>query len=173
MLLSEDRRPVLLTIAVILAVAVAVNLIAIVAAHGRGFSRDTSGLPMRLQLALKEADRACGIRINNTLRPRARKPNGRVSMHALWRAADITTRDYPCVMRALRSWPGCLSTDWRRVKHVHIDDSHLGKHCRFAHVGKTRYAASIRSSAPRHVRRARGTFHAWYPDQSRERIFAW
>jgi hypothetical protein len=117
----------------------------------RAYSRDTTRLPVRLQLVLRKAAAQCGITIDNTWRKNARKPNGRPSLHASWRAADITSKDYPCVMRVLTDWPGCLSTDWRRMKHIHIDDSHYGAkpRCRFTHVAEGKRHGHFRSSFAR------------------------
>jgi hypothetical protein len=58
-------------------------------------------------------------------------------MHASCRAADFTSRDYACVYRTLADWPGKMSTDASRAKHVHIDD---GRYARFVHGYSRRLA---------------------------------
>jgi hypothetical protein len=92
---------------------------------------DTTCLPGAIKAALTAANAACGITVISTRRPGARiAGTGRPSMHASCRAADFTSRDYGCVYRVLAGWPGKLSTDARRIGHVHIDD---GRRARFAH----------------------------------------
>ena len=103
-------------------------------------SASTACLPASIKAALGQADRACGIKIISTERRGAviRGTGGSPSMHRWCRAADFTTSDPRCVLRALAEWPGKLSTDYARVRHFHIDD---GSYARFAHRGGRKHAA--------------------------------
>lgn len=145
----HDWQAVVRGVAFLVGLCVAINLIAFVRiAHGREFSRDTTRLPVRLQMALKTADAACGIVVDNTWRRGATiaGTGGSPSMHRFWRAADITSRDYPCVLRVLSDWNGCMSIDWRSARHIHIDTSG-NRSCRFRHGGhKKRVRAFARQS---------------------------
>lgn len=112
---------------------------------------DTSCLPAAIKAALVNVKAACGLTVISTRRPGARIAGSkRASMHASCRAADFTSRDYGCVYRALAAWRGKLSTDARRIGHVHIDD---GRYARFEHGRSRRYA---RAKHRRHFARHNG-----------------
>lgn len=91
-------------------------------------------LPPSIQAALDRANASCGIQVTSTLRRGAIiAGTNRPSHHATCRAADFTSKNYPCVYRVLKDWPGKLSLDSRRMGHVHIDDS---RYARFNHGSK-------------------------------------
>jgi len=126
-------------------VALFVGTIVIVTALSARAARADASLgclPASIKAALARANNACGIHVISTLRPGARiAGTGHRSMHARCRAADFTSAKYGCVYRVLAGWPGQLSTDARRMRHVHIDD---GRYARFVHGGHRRYARHIR-----------------------------
>lgn len=102
-------------------------------------------LPASIIDALARTRVACGITVISTYRKNAMiAGTNHRSMHAVCRAADFTSRDYPCVYRVLDDWRGKLSNDPYSIGHVHIDD---GPYARFAHRGARRYAKR-REQAP-------------------------
>jgi hypothetical protein len=118
----------------------AMPTISLAIARHQAASASTACLPASIKAALATADRACGITVISTLRPGARiAGTNRPSMHASCRAADFTSRDFACAIRALANWPGKLSVDPHRVHppHLHIDD---GRYARFEHGHSRRYA---------------------------------
>lgn len=122
----------------VVALCVALLLVAMSVLTRARAEVSTSCLPSSIKAALAKANAACGIRVISTFRRGARiAGTRRVSMHASCRAADFTSRDYGCVYRALASWPGKMSIDAGRAKHVHIDD---GRYARFEHGRAHRYA---------------------------------
>ena len=108
-------------------------------AHRRGkgrASRNVSGLPGPLVAKLQELDRACGMRVVSAFRPGARVAGtGRVSLHALRKAADIAGGDFGCAYARLARWPGGVSTDAAAVRHIHLSWNPGGREwgARFVH----------------------------------------
>lgn len=125
-------------------------VISLAIARHQAASASTACLPASIKAALARAHAACGIRVISTLRPGARiAGTNHISMHASCRAADFTSANYACVYRVLAGWPGKLSIDAARMRHVHIDD---GRYARFVHGGHHRYAK--RHKGHRFARRA-------------------
>ena len=94
--------------------------LALAFARHHAASTDATCLPASIKAALAKANAACGITVISTLRPGAHiAGTGHVSMHASCRAADFSSHDYPCVYRLLSNWPGKLSVDALRMRHVH------------------------------------------------------
>lgn len=117
-------------VSIALALAIAVSLAALTASRAR--AADLSCLPGSVRAALARADAACGVKVVSTFRRGAAiaGTGGSPSMHRWCRAADFTTPQPSCVLATLADWPHALSTDYRAVKHFHIDD---GAHVRFVH----------------------------------------
>lgn len=115
------------------------------------------GAPAALQDWMRKVAAACpGFKAISVCRPGARVAgSGRISLHASCRAVDFQVRDYACAQAVLKGFPGGLSTDPYRVKHLHASWSPGGREwkARFAHGGgrsyyakryKSRYAARHR-----------------------------
>ena len=63
---------------------------------------------------------ACGSRVISAIRyTRIAGTGGRLSLHASGRAVDIAGNP-SCIYAQLRHWPGGVSVDYGRVKHVHV-----------------------------------------------------
>lgn len=68
----------------------------------------------------REIASACGSRIISAIRfTRIAGTGGRLSLHASGRAVDIAGNP-ACIYSHLRGWPGGVSVDYGRVKHVHV-----------------------------------------------------
>lgn len=106
---------------------------------------DTSMLPVPLREWLDKVRVQCaGFRVISAYRPGARVAgSGRVSLHALKKAADFVVKDYSCAQKVLAKFPGGLSTDPHRVNHLHISYWPKSREwaARFAHGGGKRYYA--------------------------------
>jgi hypothetical protein len=138
LLIAKSARALILAaVASTLGVAAAV-LLAIAAAHA-GPPRGC--LPSTVRTALAQVDAACGITVVSTFRRGATiaGTGGSPSKHAACRAADFTARDYACAYRVLADWPGDMSIDAAKVKHIHIDNGHWGKAIRFRHGQSKRH----------------------------------
>ncbi len=93
------------------------------------------GLPYQLVAKVQELESACGSRVISAYRPGARvRGSGRLSLHGFHEAADVSGNP-GCIYAHLQSWPGGYSTDYGRVRHVHISYSASGREMgsRFAH----------------------------------------
>lgn len=119
----------------------------------RDASASTAGLPGPLVTALEHVQSSCaGFRIISTYRPGARVAgSGRVSLHALDKAADFVVTHWSCAYAALDGFRGGVSTDPGRVGHIHTSWDPGGREwgSRFAHYHGGRYAYR-----PRHRRYA-------------------
>lgn len=85
-----------------------------------------------LREKVREIVAACGSRVVSTGCRGGVTPN-----HRQWKAADLDGNP-SCIYAHLRGWPGGYSTDYKRVRHVHI--SYNPKHewgLRFAHGGSS------------------------------------
>ena len=68
----------------------------------------------------REIQAACGSRIISAVRHTyIAGTGGRLSLHASGRAIDIVG-NAPCIYAQLRGWPGGVSVDYGRVRHVHF-----------------------------------------------------
>lgn len=104
-------------------------------------TRDLSGFPSPLVAKVREIESACGARVISAYRPGARvRGSGRMSLHASRRAVDMSGNP-SCIYARLRSWPGGVSSDYGRVRHVHFSYSPNGAEwgARFAHYGGRKF----------------------------------
>lgn len=110
--------------------------------HRAGRSVSTAGLPGPLLAAIASVQRACpGFRVISAHRPNARvRGPGRRSLHAVGRAADIAGGNYACAYRVLAGFPGGVSTDPGRVRHIHLSYAPGGQEwgARFRHYRPAR-----------------------------------
>lgn len=78
------------------------------------------GVVAPLAAKAREIEIACGSRVISAVRyTRIAGTGGRLSLHASGRAIDIAGNP-SCIYAHLRGWPGGVSTDYGRVKHVHF-----------------------------------------------------
>lgn len=109
--------------------------------HGRSVSY--AGLPGPLAAKVNELKLNCGAVVISAHRPGARiAGTGRRSLHAIGRAVDMQGPS-GCIYAHLQGWPGGYSTDYARMRHVHISYMPGGQEwgSRFVHGGyRTRYA---------------------------------
>ncbi len=100
------------------------------------------GLPYQLTAKIQELESVCGSRVISAYRPGARvRGSGRLSLHGFHEAADLAGNP-GCIYAHLQGWPGGYSTDYGRVRHVHISYSpssgrEMG--ARFAHYSGHRH----------------------------------
>lgn len=111
--------------------------------HARSVARPVavSGLPGPLIAKLGDLRRVCGMRVISAFRPGALiAGTSRISLHALHKAADIAGGDFACAYGRLRGWPGGVSTDASRVRHIHLSWEPKGREwgARFVHGGHRR-----------------------------------
>lgn len=89
-------------------------------------------------LAQKAAEivQECGARVISGVRDTYVAGTHRKSLHAFGRAVDIVGIPH-CIYAHLRDWPGGVSTDYARVRHVHVSYEPRGREwgARFAHGG--------------------------------------
>ncbi|WP_210208619.1 hypothetical protein [Rhodoplanes roseus] len=83
---------------------------------------------------------ACGAQVISGVRHTRVAGSGRMSLHASGQAVDM--RGNPgCIYRMLGGWSGGYSTDYGRVKHVHISWGGREQGLRFSHGGgRSRHA---------------------------------
>jgi hypothetical protein len=98
-------------------------------------------------LAAKAAEivSGCGSRVVSGVRHTLIAGTRTLSLHASGRAVDVAGNP-SCIYRHLAGWPGGYSTDYGRVRHVHISYGGREDGLRFAHGG-----------GRRHIKRARMT----------------
>ena len=85
---------------------------------------------------------ACGSRVISGYRHTHVAGTRRLSLHASGKAIDVAGNP-TCIYAHLRSWPGGVSIDYGRVRHVHISyDPEGGREMglRFAHGYHRHYA---------------------------------
>ena len=89
----------------------------------------------------REIEGACGSRVTSGVRRGARVAGThRLSLHSSGHAVDMQGNP-ACIYAHLRGWEGGYSTDYGRVRHVHISLGGREDGRRFAHrVGRVRYA---------------------------------
>lgn len=125
------------------------------AAPGRGRIHLEPEYPLRLHgprgsslagvyapLAAKAAEiaRACGSVVISGVRHTRIAGSRRWSLHASGHAVDMQGNP-ACIYSHLRGWPGGYSTDYGRVRHVHISLGGREDGLRFAHGGRHRHYA--------------------------------
>lgn len=115
----------------------------------RRHSRDSvsyAGLPGPLAGKVNEIKLACGSTVISAYRPGAViAGTHHRSLHAIGRAVDMSGNS-GCIYSHLRDWPGGYSTDYARMRHVHISYMPGGQEwgSRFIHGGGHRYARRYR-----------------------------
>lgn len=88
----------------------------------------------------REIEASCGSRVISGVRHTRVRGSGRWSLHASGKAIDMAGNP-GCIYAHLRGWRGGYSTDYGRVKHVHISLGGREDGARFAHYsGRRRYA---------------------------------
>lgn len=108
-----------------------------------------AGFPAPLVAKVREIERSCGSAIISAYRPGARiAGSGRQSNHAIRKAVDMAGNPR-CIYAHLKHWPGGYSTDYGRVRHVHISYNrnkewgvrfaHYGGHHRYARLHRRTY----------------------------------
>ena len=104
-----------------------------------------------LRTKVKEIVAECGSTVVSTIRSWGKTPN-----HRQGKAADIKGNP-TCIYAHLKGWPGGYSTDYSRVKHVHISYNRAHEWgIRFAHGGRR---STTTLSAKRHHRYHRYAYH--------------
>lgn len=99
-----------------------------------------AGVYAPLAARAREIESACGSRVVSGLRHTRVAGTRRWSLHAFGHAVDMVGNP-GCIYERLRGWPGGYSTDYGRVRHVHISLGGREDGIRFAHRGgRTRVA---------------------------------
>lgn len=103
-----------------------------------------AGVSAPLAAKAREIVASCGSVVVSGRRHTRVAGTGHWSLHASGRAVDL--RGNPaCIYARLRGWPGGYSTDYARVRHVHVSIGGREAGLRFAHGGRRhrhhRYAA--------------------------------
>lgn len=116
--------------------------------HTQAGNRSSSGLVAPLAAKVAEIQSACGSKLISGVRHTYIRGTRRISLHASGKAADMQGNP-SCIYQHLSGWPGGYSTDYGRVRHVHISYDEAGGRewgYRFAHGGghKHRYAKRTR-----------------------------
>jgi hypothetical protein len=116
---------------------------------GQPRGRSLAGVVAPLAAKANELVDRCGSRVISGMRHTYVAGTRRISLHASGRAVDMAGNP-SCMYALLRKWPGGVSIDYGRVKHIHISYAppsrgQRGREwgVRFAHhhVGRrTRYA---------------------------------
>jgi hypothetical protein len=103
-------------------------------------SAGLSGVVAPLAAKVSDIVSRCGARVISGVRHSYVAGTRLISLHASGRAVDIGGNPR-CIYPHLVDWPGGVSTDYARVKHVHVSYAPGGREwgARFAHrhVGKT------------------------------------
>lgn len=111
---------------------------------GRG--APTSGLVAPLAAKVAAIQHACGSRVISAVRHTRVAGTRRISLHASGKAVDMEGNP-ACIYEQLQGWPGGYTTDYGRMRHVHISyDAEGGREwgLRFAHgrhKHRVRYAS--------------------------------
>lgn len=97
------------------------------------------GVVPRLYHKAMEIHRACGSRVYGGIRSHSYYVRGtrRMSLHKIGRAVDASGNP-SCIYAHLRNWPGGVSVDYGRVRHVHFSYDPHGREwgSRFHHGGR-------------------------------------
>jgi hypothetical protein len=127
--------------------------------HRSGHGPAVSDLTSALASKVSEIISACGARLTSGYRPGARVAgSGHPSLHSVYpaRAADVAGNP-SCIYSHLQGWQGGYSTDYGRVRHIHISFSPPGAgylagrewHARFGHYEGGGYRSHHRDYAMR------------------------
>lgn len=103
----------------------------------RGKSLD--GVVPVLAGKIQEIVSTCGSSVISAVRHTFIAGTRIISQHASGTAVDVQGNP-SCIYSMLKGWPGGYSTDYGRVKHVHISYGGCEHGVRFAHGGGRRYA---------------------------------
>ncbi len=101
------------------------------------------GVYAPLAAKAREIAAACGSRVVSGVRHTRVAGTRRMSLHASGHAVDMQGNP-ACIYAHLRGWAGGYSTDYGRVRHVHISLGGREDGARFAHRGRRhhhRYAS--------------------------------
>lgn len=99
-----------------------------------------AGVYAPLAAKAREIEQACGSRVISGVRHTRVAGSRRMSLHASGHAVDMAGNP-GCIYAHLRGWSGGYSTDYGRVRHVHISLGGREDGVRFAHRGgRTRIA---------------------------------
>ena len=90
------------------------------------------GVAPELAAKAREIVSACGSRVISGVRHTRVAGTRRMSLHASGRAVDMAGNP-SCIYARLRGWPGGVSTDYGRVRHVHFSLGGREDGMRFAH----------------------------------------
>lgn len=97
-----------------------------------------SGVYGPLAMKAREISAACGSRVISGVRHTRVAGTRHMSLHASGRAVDMQGNP-ACIYARLRGWSGGYSTDYGRVRHVHISLGGREDGVRFAHRGRRTY----------------------------------
>lgn len=126
-------------------------------ASRRGPARGVSlaGVYAPLASKAREIASGCGSAVVSGVRHTRVAGTRRLSQHASGRAVDMQGNP-SCIYAHLRGWPGGYTTDYGRVRHVHISLGGSEDGLRFAHGGRHRAkVAQASGSGARKIRIAR------------------
>jgi hypothetical protein len=90
----------------------------------------------------REIISTCGSNVISSVRHTRVAGTRRISLHASGRAVDLRG-NYRCIYSLLGNWPGGYSTDYRRVKHVHVSYDPHGREWGARFVHKRRHVARM------------------------------
>lgn len=110
-----------------------------------------NGVHHELRSKVESILSACpGSRVISAIRHTRIAGSRHMSLHASGRAVDMTGNP-GCLYTQLKDWPGGYSTDYARMRHVHISIGGPEQGLRFAHGGgrkKARRYARTHRRAP-------------------------
>lgn len=102
-----------------------------------------AGVSPALAAKTREIVGSCGSVVISGRRHTRVAGSGHWSLHASGRAVDL--RGNPaCIYARLRGWPGGYSTDYARVRHVHVSIGGREAGLRFAHGGRRHHRFAAR-----------------------------
>lgn len=111
-------------------------------------SKSLDGVVPVLAEKVREIVATCGSQIWSTVRHTFVAGTRTISQHASGTAVDLHGNP-SCIYALLRGWPGGYSTDYGRVRHVHVSYGGREHGARFAHGGGGRH---VRRHARAHHR---------------------
>lgn len=105
--------------AVIIAAVLTLTVTDAASAVDRHWTTKLSGVVSPLAAKASEITARCGSRVISGVRRTYVAGTRRVSLHASGHAVDMAGNP-SCIYAMLRDWPGGYTTDYARVRHVHI-----------------------------------------------------
>jgi hypothetical protein len=109
------------------------------ASVAQAVQRAVSGIVAPLAAKVAEIQSACGSKVISAIRHTRIAGTSRMSLHATGQAVDLAGNP-GCIYGLLHGWPGGYSTDYARVRHVHLSYGGPEHGIRFAHGGGRRHA---------------------------------